>query len=63
MFSLQAGQTGQRVLPIEQRQLLVNLWVHLVQQVGGAEEIFAGNGKELGRVFCGNFLQIASTSG
>ncbi|MNH00995.1 hypothetical protein D3C79_602040 [compost metagenome] len=51
MFRLQLAQARQRVLPVEQRQLAVDLWISLMKQVRGTKEVLAGNGKELCRVF------------
>jgi hypothetical protein len=49
---LQLLEAGQRVLAVEQLSC-VDLWISLVQQIRGAEEVLAGDGKELGRVFGG----------
>ena len=46
-------QPGQRILAVEGLELFIDPWIGLVQQVRGAEEVFAGDGEELRRVFRG----------
>lgn len=46
-------QAGQRILPVEQLQLLVDAGVGRRQQVRGAEEVLAGHRKEFRGVFRG----------
>ena len=43
----------QRVLAIEQFQLLIDLWISLVQQIRSTEEVLAGHGEKFGRVLGG----------
>ncbi|KAI3488917.1 hypothetical protein L1887_46947 [Cichorium endivia] len=48
---LQFLQAGQRILAVETAQLPVDRGVRLHQQVGGGEEVLAGDGEEFCRVF------------
>ena len=50
---LKLPQPAQRILPVEKLQLQVDLWISRVQQIRGAEEIFAGDRKEFRRVLGG----------
>ncbi len=43
----------QWILAIEQLQLLIHLWINLVQQIRGAEEVLAGDSEKFGGVLGG----------
>ena len=63
VIGLKLPQPAQRILPIEKLQLLVDLWISLVQQIRGAEKVFAGDGEELCRVSAAYGSMAVSASG